>query len=103
MGGSEPQVTVSGAGVVLGKQVKAWPEEAAGLERRTEKRTLMQFELQADLGSDGRGAKSRRHTDHCKPVSSSVNWGQGHVMLDVTPISLLFIPVLATEEPGSEL
>lgn len=90
------------------REVKAWPEgvsqglEAAGLERRTEKRKLMQLKLQADLDSNCRVAKRRWQVNHFKPVSSSVKWGQGHVMLDVTPISLLFIPVLATEEPVSE-
>lgn len=71
--------------------------EPAGLERMTEKRKLMQLKLQADLDSNGRVAERRWHVNHFKPVSS-VKWGQSHVMLDVTPVSLLFIPVLATEE-----
>lgn len=90
------------------REVKAWPEgmsqglEAAGLERRTEKRKLMQLKLQADLDSNCRMAKRRWHVNHFKPVSSSVKWGHGQVMLDVTPISLLCIPVLATGASVSE-
>lgn len=90
------------------RAVKASPEgvsqglEAAGLERRTEKRKLTQLNLQADRDSNCRMAKRRWHVNHFKPVSSSVKWGQGQVMLDVTPISLLFIPVLATGASVSE-
>lgn len=64
--------------------------EAAGLERRTEKRKLMQLKLQADLDSNCRVAKRHWYANHFKPVSSSVKWGQGQVMLDVTYLITMY-------------